>query len=140
MWSREAKEIIGMSGKKLDKKQREFFKDQLLKIKNETLDDIKNMVSVNSASAKDTLSEVAGQHGMHMADVATDMYDREFNLGLASNDRELLQRIEKALKRIREKTYGLCLECDKAIREVRLKAIPYVETCLKCQEELEKNS
>ena len=134
----EAKQILQMPEKNLDKKQTEFFKKQLLKIKDETLHDIKNMISVNSASTKDAVSEGAGQHGMHMADVATDMYDREFTLGLASNDRELLQKIEKALKRIEEKTFGLCSECKKTIREVRLKAIPYVETCLKCQEELEK--
>jgi RNA polymerase-binding transcription factor DksA len=80
--------------------------------------------------------DVSG-HALHMADVATDMYDREFNLGLASNDRETLVRVAEALQRIEEGNYGLCTHCKKPIAPARLKAIPYVETCVKCQEDLE---
>jgi len=65
------------------------------------------------------------------------MYDREFNLGLESTEREVLQKIEQALKRIDDKIFGACSECEKPIPLVRLNAIPYVETCLKCQEEIE---
>ncbi len=72
-----------------------------------------------------------------MADVATDMYDREFNLGLASSEREVLQKIDQALKRIDEKSFGACSECEKSIPVARLKALPYAETCLKCQEKIE---
>jgi DnaK suppressor protein len=72
-----------------------------------------------------------------MADVATDMYDREFNLGLASNDRETLARVNEALGRIDDGEYGMCSACKKPIAVARLKAIPYVETCVKCQENLE---
>jgi DnaK suppressor protein len=126
-----------MNSKGMDKKQLEDFRKQLLDMKEKILHDIKNMSAVNSADHKDTTGDVSG-HALHMADVATDMYDREFNLGLASNDRELLFKIEGALKRVTNKNFGLCAHCHKFIPLVRLKAIPYVETCLKCQEELEK--
>ena len=69
-----------------------------------------------------------------MADVATDMYDREFTLGLAANDRELLYQVNEALGRIEEGNYGLCVACKKPIPATRLKAIPHAQTCLKCQE------
>jgi RNA polymerase-binding transcription factor DksA len=75
-----------------------------------------------------------------MADVATDMYDREFNLGLASNERELLQRVDAALKRIEDGSYGICLKSKKPIPQARLKAIPYAEYTVAAQEELEQNS
>ena len=123
----------------LEKKQLEEFRKQLSELKEKILHDIKNMSAVNSADHKDTTGDVSG-HALHMADVATDMYDREFNLGLASNDRELLFKIESALKRVDNKIFGLCSHCNKLIPMARLKAIPYVETCLKCQEELEKKS
>lgn len=126
-----------MVEKKPDAKKLEQFKKVLLKIKENIVHDIKNMTSVNSADNKDNVGDVSG-HAMHIADVATDMYDREFSLGLASNDRELLNHIEGALKRIQDKTYGLCTMCKKSIAEARLKALPYVETCLKCQEKLEQ--
>ena len=127
-----------MPDKKLDKKHVESFKKQLFSIKEEILHDIKNMSSVNSAAAKESSEESAG-HAMHMADVATDMYDREFTLGLASNDRELLNKVDGALKRIEEENFGKCSKCDKIIKLARLKAIPYAETCLACQEEIEKD-
>ena len=123
----------------MEKKQLEDFRRQLSELKEKILHDIKNMSAVNSADHKDTTGDVSG-HALHMADVATDMYDREFNLGLASNDRELLFKIERALKRVDGKIFGLCSQCKKFIPLVRLKAIPYVETCLKCQEELEKKA
>jgi DnaK suppressor protein len=126
-----------MPEKNLDIKKREGYKKALLRIKDDTLHDIKNMISVNDSNSAGVSAESSG-HAQHMADVATDMYDREFNLGLASNDRELLNKVEAALKRIEGNEYGNCSLCKKAIPAVRLKAIPYVETCLKCQEELEK--
>jgi len=126
-----------MPDKKPDKKKLESYRKLLMDSKEDILHDIKNMNAVNSADGKDSQGDVSG-HALHMADVATDMYDREFNLGLASNDRELLNKIEKALRRIDENEFGICTECKKPIKEARLKAIPYAETCLKCQEELEK--
>ena len=125
-----------MPDKKMDKKALLVYKKLLTKIKEETLSDIKQMSSDNSVAQKDASGDVSG-HALHMADVATDMYDREFSLGLASNDRELLYKVEGALKRIEDHSFGLCYECRKPITIARLKALPYVETCLKCQEKIE---
>ena len=124
-----------MVGNKFDKKKVDQFKTSLVKLRNSLLHDIDNM-SKNPGSQNSDSGDVSG-HVLHMADVATDMYDREFNLGLASTEREVLQKIEQALKRIDDKIFGACSECEKPIPLVRLNAIPYVETCLKCQEEIE---
>jgi len=123
----------------LDKKQLEYFKKKLLEIRADILFDLKNMSTVNSAEAKDSGDE-GGGHGLHLADVATDMYDKEFTLGLASNDKETLLKIEEALKRIEDKTYGICLKTKKPIKLARLKAIPYAEYSLAAQEEVENGS
>ena len=120
---------------KKDKKKYEPYKKLLLKLKEDMVYDIKNM-SQNPVSQNSDSGDVSG-HVLHMADVATDMYDREFSLGLASNEREVLQRVDLALERIKNNSYGICTECGKSIAIARLKAIPYVETCLKCQEKLE---
>jgi len=124
-----------MAAKKFDKKKLNQYRKNLLKMKEHFVHDINNMKK-NPGSEDDDSGDVSG-HVLHMADVATDMYDREFNLELASNEREVLQKIDKALKRIDEKTFGACVECEKPIPQIRLNAIPYVETCLKCQEKLE---
>ena len=120
---------------KKDKKKYDLYKKLLLKLKEDMVYDIKNM-SQNPVSPNSDSGDVSG-HVLHMADVATDMYDREFSLGLASNEREVLQRVDLALERIKNNSYGICAECKKSIAIARLKAIPYVETCLKCQEKLE---
>lgn len=119
---------------KLDKKQLEQYKKLLLQLKDDMLHDIKNMS--NTSSLQESGTPDAG-HAQHMADVATDMYDREFNLGLASHEREVLQKIEDALERIKDGTYGFCLGTGKQIKAARLKALPYAENCLEHQEELE---
>ena len=124
-----------MADKKFDKKKIEQYKKSLIKLQDSLLHDIDNM-SKNPGSQNSDSSDVSG-HVLHMADVATDMYDREFNLGLASTEREVLQKIEQALKRIDDKIFGVCIECEKSIPFARLNAIPYVETCLRCQEKIE---
>ena len=121
----------------IDKKKLDLYKKDLMKLREDLSHDINNM-SKNPTSEDGEIREGAAGHVQHMADVATDMYDREFNLGLASNEREVLQRIEVALKKIEDKTFGVCTQCHKSIAIARLKAIPYVETCLKCQEEIEE--
>lgn len=124
------------SPRKLDKKELEHYKKLLMKLKESLLHDIKNMAKDSSAEESEQ-GDVSG-HVLHMADVATDMYDKEFSLGLASKDRELLSKIEAALKRIEDGTYGSCLETGKPITKARLEAIPYAEYCLEYQEQLEQ--
>ena len=122
---------------KMDKKSLDQFRKLLIQMKQDLIHDIHKMTHSPGINGDDS-KDVSG-HVLHMADVATDMYDREFNLGLASNEREVLQKIDNALRRIEEGTYGICLGTGKPISKARLKAIPYAEYCLKYQEELEKD-
>ncbi len=112
------------------------YRKSLLDIKEQVAGDLRVMKDESTNPNGNGAGDVSG-HALHMADVATDMYDREFNLGLASNDRETLSRVNDALQRIKDGDYGRCIQCGKPIAAARLKAIPYVETCVKCQEALE---
>ena len=123
---------------KLDAKKLDFFKKLLLRMRAQINGDIRSMADESEGDQADK-GDVSG-HAMHMADVATDMYDREFNLSLASNDREMLQKIEAALLRIDKGTFGLCLKTGKRIPEARLRAVPYAEYCLEVQEEMDRRS
>jgi len=51
-----------------------------------------------------------------------------------------LRRIETAQKRIAEKRYGICQECQCAIDPERLEMLPYTELCFSCQRQLEKQT
>lgn len=123
---------------KLTKKELEYFKDLISKIKDKALDEIKHISEDTlKKSQKDAAGDISG-YTYHMADVASDTYDREFSLGLASNEREALYELDDALKRIEEGIFGICEECKAPITKVRLKAVPYARLCLKCQEKKEK--
>ena len=88
-------------------------------------------------SQRDAAGDLSG-YSFHMADMATDNFDREFNLGLASNEQQSLNLIDAALRKIDEGTYGVCENCEKPIPQKRLLALPHAPLCLKCQELEEK--
>lgn len=124
--------------KKLTKKELTDFKKLLLKKKDETNDEIKHISDDTlKKSQKDASGDISG-YTYHMADVATDNYDREFSLGLASKDRKSLYELEDALKRIEDGSFGVCLDCGSSISKTRLKVVPQARLCIKCQEKREK--
>src|SRR6056297_1537991 len=47
--------------------------------------------------------------------------------------RQQLTRMDEALRRLEEGTYGICEECGEEIEEKRLQAVPYAPCCLTCQ-------
>ncbi len=124
--------------KKLSKKELLDFKKLVLKKKEEILDEIKHISDDTlKKSQKEASGDISG-YTYHMADVATDTYDREFSLGLASNERKLIYEFDDALKRIDDGSFGVCEECKSLIAKNRLKAVPYARLCVKCQKIKEK--
>lgn len=63
----------------------------------------------------------------HMADVGTDQYEQEFALELMESERELLERIDDALLRMKQGIYGVCLETGQPIGKARLDAKPWAK-------------
>lgn len=124
--------------RKLNKKTMIYFKKLILKKKEEIIDEIKH---ISEDTLKKTLKDASGDisgYTYHMADIATDTYDREFSLGLASNERKLIYELDDALKKIEEGNYGICEQCKNPIPKTRLKALPYARLCLKCQQVKER--
>ena len=76
---------------------------------------------------------------VHMADIGTDAFEQEFTLTLMENEEDTLELVEEALARIRQKTFGPCVECEGIIPKNRLEALPYAPTCIRCAERLEQN-
>ena len=124
--------------KKFTKNELKEFKKLVLKRKEEILDEIKHISEDTlKKSQKDAAGDISG-YTYHMADVASDSYDRGFSLGLASNERESLYELDDALKKIEDGTFGTCEECKSPISKTRLKAVPFAKLCVKCQERKEK--
>jgi RNA polymerase-binding transcription factor DksA len=78
-------------------------------------------------------------YSMHMADAATDSFDRDLVLGLLSFEQEGLYEIDAALKRIEDGTYGICELTGKPIPWERLAAIPWTRFSIEAENQLEEN-
>ncbi len=74
----------------------------------------------------------------HMADVSSDNSRHEMELQLLSEEGDVLQLIEDAIKRLIDGEYGRCQECGEPISEGRLAIRPYAVYCVKCKEMHEK--
>jgi len=124
--------------KKFNKKELSDFKKIILNRKDEILEGIEHISEDTlKKSQKDASGDISG-YTYHMADVATDTYDREFSLGLVSSEREMLFELDDALKKIEDGTFGLCESCKNLITKTRLRAIPSARLCVKCQAKKEK--
>jgi len=90
---------------------------------------------VGGASA---LEDLLGPRGEHWA------FADEVDEIQANEWRELLvdrvNRITAALERLDEGEYGVCVECGETIASARLRVMPEVTTCVRCQDRLERAS
>ena len=88
-------------------------------------------ISENTFATDQT--DLTGEMGFdeEYADAGSATYEREKDLSLVINLRDLQERIEKAITKVDEGTYGLCDRCGKPIEKARLKALPYANLCLK---------
>ena len=66
--------------------------------------------------------------------------EREVSFATRSLLVERANRLAEALDRLREGEYGTCEECGEAIAPARLKAMPEVTTCVRCQDRLERSA
>jgi RNA polymerase-binding protein DksA len=73
-------------------------------------------------------------YGNHMADDASEAFEQAKDLALRQNAEQLLTQVRDALTRFEQGTYGLCERCREEIDPARLKALPYVSLCLRCQQ------
>jgi len=87
--------------------------------------------------ARDVIQEQPGL-STHIADAATDNYDRDLALSLLSSEQGAVYQIEQALDRIRNGSYGKCELTGSPIEPARLEAIPWTRFCAAAERQLEQ--
>ena len=70
----------------------------------------------------------------HIGDRASDTFDRELDYTLEDNAEHVIERIDRALAKIEDGTYGTCERCGKEIPEERLEARPWAALCIEDQQ------
>lgn len=91
----------------------------------------------NSADEAGRSSELA-DYDNHPADAASETYERTKNYAIDEAFKDMIERIDEALRKIDAGTYGRCDRCGRQISLERLKAIPSATFCIACQEQLER--
>ena len=93
----------------------------------------KQLAEISESTFSGDQTDMTGEAGFdeEYADAGSATYEREKDLSLVINLRDLMEKIEKAMTKIDEGTYGLCDRCGKSIEKARLKALPYANLCLK---------
>jgi DnaK suppressor protein len=115
--------------KKADMK---IYKERLLALRARLRGDVSHMASGALNQSRTQANGGLSNMPIHMADLGTDNFEQEFTLSLMESDSGTLDRIEAALERIEDGTYGECEECGAKIPKTRLNAIPYASMCVKC--------
>jgi DnaK suppressor protein len=86
------------------------------------------------------LAELKSTQGGDAADAAFDASGEEMASQLAELESKELAQVERALRRLKQGTYGQCEGCSAKIQIARLNALPYSTLCIKCQREMEQDS
>ena len=93
----------------------------------------KQLSTIEENSFAATQSDISGEVAFddETADAGTATFERERDLSIENNVRDLMQKIDRAFERMDAGRYGICDRCGKAIEKARVKALPYVDLCIK---------
>lgn len=108
------------------------FKEQLMEKKTYLIKEIQGKQDELTAGDKDEVGD--------MADLATELIERELNMSLSESDRARLEEIDAALERIKSKSYGICIDTGEVINKARLKAVPEALRTLAAQETYDRQA
>ena len=116
----------------LTKKQIENFREQLLELHQR----LRGQLEEAQAGVK--APEEGKGYSQHQADEGTDDFDRTISIELTTQETDILRKVERALEKVDENTYGVCDITGDPIALKRLEAIPYANTTRDAQEAMEE--
>jgi RNA polymerase-binding protein DksA len=95
-------------------------------------------ISQAESGLADLLRDSGDGAGDDQADAGAKTFEREQEITLANNSREMLQQAERALARIADGTYGVCESCGNPIGKLRLQVFPRATLCVTCKQRQER--
>lgn len=122
---------------KLDKETLKRIRQQL---QGERADLVKQQEELEEDSFEGSQSDLTGEVGLDedFADAGTATFDRERDLSIRNNIRDLIEQIDRAVRRIDDGNYGTCERCGQPIDAARVKALPHASLCLDCKRREER--
>jgi DnaK suppressor protein len=114
---------------------------ELGKVRAELLAEIAELrTSIDQAESEiaERLSDAVGSAGDDQADAGAKTFQREYDLSLTQNARDLLDLSRSALARVDDGSYGVCASCGQPIGKARLLAFPRATLCVACKQREER--
>lgn len=114
------------------KPQKPAFDAEFLKqVRDEMVDERRSLLSMMQS----TQQQLAGRDtGLaDLSDIASGGFEDELAIGLMASEAATLEKIDAAIKRIDNGTYGMCLDCEKPIPKKRLEFLPFAQRCMECE-------
>ncbi len=90
------------------------------------------------AEMNELIAESGEGAGDDQADSGTKTFEREHEMSLVINARDMVLQTERALARIDDKSYGMCEECGSPIGKARLQVFPRATLCMICKQKEER--
>jgi len=109
----------------MNKRDLKFFKELLGERRVELLREAGRSVDGMSEDDKENFPDPTDRAALE--------FNRNFMLRIRDRERKLITKIDEALGRIADGTYGLCEECEEEIGVERLKARPVTTLCIDCK-------
>jgi RNA polymerase-binding protein DksA len=90
-------------------------------------------IAMTEQGLADLIRDSGDGAGDDQADAGSKTFEREHEMSLANNARDMLEQVRQALVRIDDRTYGVCITCGKGIGKLRLQAFPRATLCMSCK-------
>jgi DnaK suppressor protein len=90
------------------------------------------------ASTVEQGREAAAEDTQDAVDLAVLSYQKELLFSQGTHGHAMLSRVNAALERVAEGSFGTCVNCEQKIGAARLEALPWTPYCINCQEKIEK--
>jgi DnaK suppressor protein len=100
--------------------------------------DLRAEIASMESKIADRLGDASEGAGDDPADAGAKTFEREQELALTYNSRDLVAQNERAIERIDAGTYGVCESCGQAIGKARLQAFPRATLCVRCKQREER--
>jgi DnaK suppressor protein len=101
--------------------------------------DLSNEDAEPDGSPREPMPELSPAD-QHPADLGSEVFEQEKTYSILASVRAELHEVERALERIRDRTYGRCEACHRPIPAARLNALPAARFCVKDQTRAEREA
>jgi DnaK suppressor protein len=116
--------------------------DEELEMTKAELDRLKSILEAKQAELSGALrnrDEIAIEKAPDALDEVQLAGERELAIRNLDRDSNMLRQIRRALARIADGSYGICLHCEEDISPKRVNAVPWAAYCIKCQEQVDRH-